>query len=890
MGAESLPLYCLADPEFHESIENWDAVPSRFPLADAPLPDGWTRAERGPWQSLVPGDVRLPDQGWKVHISATVETGAEVLDAVSAYCFAERLPFKFLRTSRALEAMNHKYAPRPSSGKFVTLYPLDEDALHACLTRLGDRLRSYPGPYVLTDCRWGEGPLHFRYGAFRTLWHWTPKGARVPGIRTPDGATVPDPREPVFRLPEWVRPPDFLEPHITRRTQSAADLDFDLTEALGFSNAGGVYGGTLREDGRPVVVKEARPHTGGRVDGSDAVSRLHNEHRVLRELAGAAGVPREHGMRRAWEHEFLVMERMPGERLQHWAARNHPLAHWNAFTPEGLADYVRRAERIWHGVVAAVEGVHERGVVYGDIHPSNILVDAEQEDRVALVDFEQARPMSEGPGRGMGAAGFLDVDKRGVDIDLHALGVLRLWLYLPVTGQLWLCPERRDALVAEAEALFPLPADFGARVREATRPVRSLDAEGTRRRGSGRIGVPPDLWPSSTSVPDREALRGSLVAAINAAASPEREDRLFPGGHRQFDEAPAGFAHGAAGVLWALSEAGGFRDEKWEQWTVDRAHDHRARPGFYDGAHGTAYVLSRLGHHATAGEVLEGVATEVRRMTDATLYGGLAGVGLGLLHHGRSDEAQEVAGRLHDVVRATEARLPPGGAGRGGGLMHGWSGIALFLLRLHQATGDRDHHAAAVTALHRDLDLCSRTAEGALLVNDGRRLLPYLQEGAAGIGVVADLALRGGEDARLARELPALVRGCRSPMVLTGPLFFGRAGLMAAAHGLSGVDHGMDVDPAAEHLDHLRWHALSFDGHLAFPTGDGARMSMDVATGTAGVLLALSTVLGSSHPVLPFLPTPAASTGIPDAGPVQYPTPVRRSGSEPSVREGGECT
>ncbi len=72
-------------------------------------------------------------------------------------------------------------------------------------------------------------------------------------------------------------------------------------------------------------------------------------------------------------------------------------------------------------------------------------------------------------------------------------------------------------------------------------------------------------------------------APILASATPDRDDRLFPGDIAQFgDGGGLGLAHGAAGVLYALAQAGAERYEEGERWLLrhlDPAPQRRtARP------------------------------------------------------------------------------------------------------------------------------------------------------------------------------------------------------------------------------------------------------------------------------------------------------------------------
>jgi hypothetical protein len=58
-------------------------------------------------------------------------------------------------------------------------------------------------------------------------------------------------------------------------------------------------------------------------------------------------------------------------------------------------------------------------------------------------------------------------------------------------------------------------------------------------------------------------------------------------------------------------------------------------------------------------------------------------------------------------------------------------------------------------------------------------------------------------------------------------------------------------------IDGLGWLAMSYQGQLAFPGHQMMRLSMDLATGTAGCLLALAAAFdegAGAH--LPFLPPP----------------------------------
>ncbi|MFD9077286.1 serine/threonine protein kinase, partial [Streptomyces lasiicapitis] len=175
-----------------------------------------------------------------------------------------------------------------------------------------------------------------------------------------------------------------------------------------------------------------------------------------------------------------------------------------------------------------------------------------------------------------------------------------------------------------------------------------------------RLAPPPDWprpggdtpadgspWPEEAGA-DADAALDSLAEAIRLSATPEREDRLFPGDVRQFDNQGASLAFGAAGVLHALHVTGrsgrpAFAEhfEEYVDWLVRAAERTRwPRPGLYDGLAGVAYVLDELGRTEAAQETLARLGGLALDGCGGGLFGGLAGVGLTRLHFGATDAAE----------------------------------------------------------------------------------------------------------------------------------------------------------------------------------------------------------------------------------------------------------
>ncbi|AXX32271.1 serine/threonine protein kinase [Actinosynnema pretiosum subsp. pretiosum] len=865
MTAAARQVYCFADRVFFETPDRWQRGDAPLRVATRSAPPGWVRTPKGFWTHLRPAGAVLPDQGWKVHVSARWQDVDAACDAVWDYCVREGVAFKHLASAETYLAVNSKYAPRPASGKLLTLYPVDEARLHRVLLDLERELADVRGPDVLSDLRWGASPLHVRYGAFVEAHCLDSSGEFVPALRGPDGELVPDRRRPFFEVPGWVAKPEFLanSPQFSKKS-----FPYRVSKALHFSNGGGVYLAERLSDGRGVVLKEARALTGLDRGRTDAATRLEREHRALVLLDGVPGVPACHGVVSAGGSDFLVVDHVEGVNLWVWMAKNHPMILFDEPDEATCRDYAERALELMDRVEAVLADVHARGLGFGDLHFGNVLV--RPDGGISLVDFEMAHDLSDPDYTpDMGTMGFIaGKGARGARIDEYALAALRCALLFPLEKMRVFDPaklEQQLAVIAERLGVAPERLD-GVR---ATLSDPVLRPETPPELGSLPLEVDLDV-----AEPDwAEAIR-SMRRAVLACATPERADRLFPGDSAQFRTGGAtNLAHGASGVLWALAQTG-HRSPEHEQWLLDavrRGGDHP--PGFCTGAHGVAHVLDHLGHHDAATPLLERATARTGELTAIGLATGLAGAGLNLLHFARSRDDRALrraallaADRLADALERTEStpdKAPTGGELKAG-LMHGWSATALLFLRLHEDTGDPAHLDLARRALHRDLDKCVRTASGALQVEErGVRTLAYLDVGSAGIALVADELLAACHDERVERALPALLTACGSEFVLQPQLFTGRAGLITA------LERNRRRDPSLggahlvqRHLRRLAWHAVPYQGHLAFPGDFGLRLSTDLATGVAGVLVAVAATTTGACAPLPFLsPRP-----LPEAG------------------------
>ncbi len=84
---------------------------------------GWSTEVMAFWCCLRPPAARLPDQGWKLHVTATQLSAPLVLARVTEAMVAAGATFKFARGRRQLAKLLSNQVQRGSGGKFITVYP-----------------------------------------------------------------------------------------------------------------------------------------------------------------------------------------------------------------------------------------------------------------------------------------------------------------------------------------------------------------------------------------------------------------------------------------------------------------------------------------------------------------------------------------------------------------------------------------------------------------------------------------------------------------------------------------------------------------------------------------------------------------------------------------------
>ncbi|HVI56714.1 MAG TPA: class III lanthionine synthetase LanKC [Luteibacter sp.] len=853
--------YTAVDREFFEPYASRPIRDDDFMApARRVLPEPWTMERSGIWVHCRPPDAVLPMQGWKIHISSISSTATIVLSIAAATLGGSGTPFKFAADQGILGAINGKRWPRSGSGKFITVYPRDVADFRQVIADLHAALSGYAGPYVLTDRRYEDSRvLHYRYGGIVSDFRVSPGGRREWLLRRPDDATEVDDRSPRFKLPDWLRDPFGAEsPAEPPSSVLLGGGRYRVYKALAFSSAGGVYLADDLDAGQRVVIKEARPFIGFRETAKES---LRKEYRLLRRLASLHVAPQPVAYFEEWEHSFLVEEYLRGETMRLWLGRRYPWLKTRA-TRDDVAQFLADVVAIFSDLADAIARVHAVGVSLGDLSFHNIIVNAD--GGVRLIDLEAAVEEGLDTPLPLRTPGFASGNPspashaEAKNEDGYAFGANLLAAMIPVNAMLpldrgvalrfarWMSDDLGyPSAVTEAIAQLlnpdtrerPLPTAVMATLRTSLACVESGEAPVPYRDAA----VPPP--------PARQA--DALFAYVTAQAARARPDRFVPAAPEVFESHPWGVAHGAAGVLHAYLRGRRAPPEGLREYLfagVDQGGQRGS--SLMSGDAGIAWVLFEAGEADRAAALMRAAPLDDGLRRCPGLYEGLAGWGLARIKawHETAD-----ADFLATAVKAGDLLLGSAISGDDGalrwpdgdqqpiGLAYGAAGIALFLLHLNVATGERRFLEGAIAGLAFDLAQRRLNPDGAAtwpMSLGPFPSVPYLRQGTAGIvAVVARFHAVTG-DARYADMLLASEGDLLRQHAISPGLFDGLAGI-----GETLLDLARFLPARATYFRHaalrvahgIRPFLIRRDEGLAVPGTELLRISCDLATGGLGV-------------------------------------------------------
>ncbi|MEY2488139.1 MAG: hypothetical protein QOC70_81 [Verrucomicrobiota bacterium] len=412
---------------------HWLARIKRLPLSD------------GSWSYSRPLRADDPAQGWKLHVSATILSAAEVFARAEPILRKHDALFKVPCRLELLRSLNSGLADFSQIGKFLTIYPRSTDEALELARELHRATRGLPGPRIPFDARYcKESLVYYRYGAFRRSVDGTPGY-----IYSPKRRRYRDKRAPGRAVPRWLEDPFQKSPANNPKWRGLLLRELLVFKAKAQRGKGGVYEAVDLSvlPVRRVIIKEGRRHGETNWDGRDGYALVRHEAQVLGKLR-RAGLPVPEVFREFTQNgnRYLVLERISGRPLLA-AKRVQPAkTSW------------RRAERILEQLKPILSMMHAAGWTWRDCKPSHILI---HRGTVRVIDFEGACRISQTELLPWGSPDYIPPQSQGkfsrhagTAEDDYALGVIAFQFlsgkFPPATAQ------RRAALYRRSHCPIPL--------------------------------------------------------------------------------------------------------------------------------------------------------------------------------------------------------------------------------------------------------------------------------------------------------------------------------------------------------------------------------------------------------------------------------------------------
>lgn len=374
-----------------------------------------------------------PEQGWKLHLPATVFNATTLLESVAPLLTGRGVRFKAPASLHELHRINCGLNESYSQvGKCLTVYARTSEEAVALAEELHRASSGISAPAVPFDLRYRFGSnVYYRYGAFRPLLLEGADGVSVLALRDPLGNLVPDSRTAQGAKPEWaINPFPIFPPRPDREPDgSLLKTTYRAFRALTQRGKGGVYQAFDLSTIPPrlCVLKEGRKDGELGWDGRDGRWRVRHEERVLTDLqAQGLDVPRVYASFDLEGNRYLVTEFIAGTNFQNLL--NGRRRRFSLAQSLGYA-----------GQMAVIlSRIHSAGWVWRDCKPANFILTGQGSLRA--LDFEGACPIGQPdptpwgtPAFAPGAGQTEHPARSSVSDDLYSLGVV---IYLLLTGSL----------------------------------------------------------------------------------------------------------------------------------------------------------------------------------------------------------------------------------------------------------------------------------------------------------------------------------------------------------------------------------------------------------------------------------------------------------------------
>ena len=818
----------------------------------------WEEQEDINWKYCINKKFSMPKQGWKIHITSDLNNAQKTLDYITPYLIANDISFKFVPNIERLLFKNSKNGDRSSSGKFITIYPLNEKQFLQLLPKLDFLLKDIErGPYILNDKRWKNSNVFFRYGGFLPMFvkH---KGINVPAIEKPNGELIPDSRKPYYEVPSFIDEPKIIknmtnemDKFLEQEDTSKFD-EYDVISALHFSNGGGVY--KVKKNNEFFVMKEGRSKTGLDRLNLDGFERIKIESETLKKLKSKDYIVKYHDYFEIWENNYLIEEYIEGINLKEYISQNFPFSN-----KENKVAYKNKMITIIKQLYRCLEDLHKDNIALGDLQPNNIIITSN--NIIKLIDLESSTSPLTKYNPGLMTPGYITKKASTFSqADWFALLRIARFIFLPIESLTELSidiEKRQDYWIEKTFGYEAL--DIINEIKEKVLPT--LDKL--------QNDLPLTISKTTMSKKNISSITKDLINSIESNFDFNSQN-LINGDIRQYTDicGSLNIFNGAFGAIMAIDRSKGSVSSDLKKWISKSLEENKLLKntklsklpiGLFNGVSGIATVLYDIGYKLESVKLLKAIAENLNiKNENITLSKGIAGLGLNYLcfytitkDNTFLKKALEIYDYLKNYFENNKEILINDEFDMPYGLMNGWSGISLFILYMSEFLDNPNE------GYNLSIEMLEYEIENNVNVNEEldiaqieeyslghKRLIPYLGEGGAGVALVLIEFMKVCPNLiskKYTNLLHKMVNICTLYSTYASGVFRGASGMIILANANESIHKNESI---------LEYTISSLNNYMLYnnqlglvsPGEYGYRLSMDIQTGTSGILVALNDV------------------------------------------------
>jgi len=395
--------------------------------------------------------------------------------------------------------------------------------------------------------------------------------------------------------------------------------------------------------------------------------------------------------------------------------------------------------------------IYSKGIIIGDLSPYNLIIDPETYS-LKFIDFENAGKLGCDMAGPLHTPGFSKSQVAEKELSykdsMYSLGTIMTYLLFPTNVLGLLRSDYYSTIVNQfIDDLGWSPKVYTAIKKSFEGSITINDLSLLLNKAEKEI---------TTSSYDDYVDKKEVIKIVNQLGKfilnnydTSRIDRLFPADPYLYRTNALSFGFGALGVMYSLKKCNIKLPRDMTLWVEKRIkyiNKSDYAPNFLTGLAGISYALWELGYKEYGEKLIIAANRHDLLTKHHSLYYGIAGIGLINLfffHKTKRnlflDEAVIMGNYLLESVVNDNRKWFWNGDNNNNitiGFGYGQSGVALFLLRLYQITGDDKYLSMGKKTLSTDISFCKNIEKNVLSFPGSSvnpTLEPYIEEGSGGI-------------------------------------------------------------------------------------------------------------------------------------------------------------